>query len=124
MGHYSLPDGFLHYIEKLIVGQNNAILQQLAYMQNLLFFSRVALICNLCFVLAWLFRYYPGLQSGHIVSTVLILGLFTAILLNIVVNIVILIFLLQRRPVRKHFPGWLIIVNFLFLLSQIILFVK
>src|SRR5687768_9579056 len=93
---------------KLIVGQNNAILQQLAYMQNLLFFSRVAFICNLCFILAWLFRYYPALQSGHIVSTVLILGLFVAFLLNIVVNVVILILLLRRRLVWKHFPGWLI----------------
>jgi len=93
-------------------------------MQNLLFFSRVAFICNVCYVLTWLFRYYPGLQSGPMLSTVLILGLLIAFLLNIIVNIIILIFLLQRRQVWKHFPGWLIIVNFLFLLPQLILFVK
>jgi hypothetical protein len=34
------------------------------------------------------------------------------------------VFILQRKPVWKHFPGWLIITNFLFLLPQIILFLR
>jgi predicted tellurium resistance membrane protein TerC len=93
-------------------------------MQNLLFFSRVGFICNVCFVLAWLFKYYPSLPSGHMVSMVLILGLLVAFVLNVVVNGCITVLLLKGRPVFAHFPRWLIIINFLFLLAQIILFVQ
>jgi hypothetical protein len=96
-------------------------------MQNLIFFSRVAFICNVCFVLVWGMRYYPLLkegQPGELVSLVLILGILIAFLLNIAVNGFILAFILQRKGVWKHFPRWLIITNFLFLLPQIILFIK
>jgi hypothetical protein len=96
-------------------------------MQNLIFFSRVAFICNVCFVLVWVMKYYPHLeqgQPGEFVSLVLILGILIAFLLNIVVNVFILVFILQRKAVWKRFPAWLIIANFLFLLPQIILFIK
>ena len=96
-------------------------------MQNLIFFSRVAFICNVCFVLVWGMRTYPLLeegQPGELVSLVLILGILIAFLLNIVVNGFILAFILQRKAAWKHFPRWLIIANFLFLLPQIILFIK
>jgi hypothetical protein len=63
-------------------------------------------------------------QPGEFVSLVLILGVLIAFLLNIVVNIVVLVFMLRRKAVWKHFPGWLIITNFLFLLPQIILFTR
>src|SRR6266542_3279284 len=68
---------FSSLLQKLIVGQNNAILQQLDYMQSLIFFSRVAFICNVCFLLTWIMRYFPVLKQGqqdHFVSVVLILG--------------------------------------------------
>jgi hypothetical protein len=72
-------------------------------------------------------RFYPILQQGQaseLVSLVLILGFLVAFLLNLVVNGFILAFILQRKPVLKHFPRWLIITNFLFLFPQIILFIK
>ena len=96
-------------------------------MQKLIFFSRVAFICNVCFVLVWVMRFYPILkqgQPGEMVSLVLILGILIAFLLNMVVNGFVLAFMLQRKPVWKHFPGWLIIINFLFLIPEIILFIK
>lgn len=96
-------------------------------MQRLIFFSRVAFICNVCFVLVWVMRFYPILkagQPGEMVSLVLILGVLIAFLLNLVVNSFILALILQRKPVLKHFPRWLIITNFLFLFPQIILFIK
>lgn len=96
-------------------------------MQRLIFFSRVAFICNVCFVLVWIMRFYPMLktgQPGEMVSLVLILGILVAFLLNLVVNGFILALILQRKPVLKHFPRWLIITNFLFLFPQIILFIK
>lgn len=77
--------------------------------------------------MVWVMRYYPILkegQPGGFVSLVLILGILFAFLLNIAVNLVVLVFMLQRKAVWKHFPGWLIITNFLFLLPQIILFLQ
>ena len=96
-------------------------------MQSLIFFSRVAFICNVCFVFVWIMRYYPILkegQQGHAVAMVLILGILVAFMLNFIVNLFVLVFILQRKPVWKHFPSWLLIVNFLFLLPQLILFLK
>ena len=96
-------------------------------MQSLIFFSRVAFICNVCFVLVWVMRYYPVLEEGRpsdVVSLVLILGILFAFALNIIVNLFLLVFILRRKPVWKHFPGWLIIANFLFLFPQIILFLR
>jgi len=52
----------------------------------------------------------------------LILGILFAFVLNIAVNLLVLVFILQRKPVWKRFPKWLIITNFLFLLPQIILY--
>ena len=96
-------------------------------MQSLIFFSRVAFICNVCFAVVGFMRYYPILkqgQPGEFVSLVLILGILIAFLLNIVVNGFVIVFMVQRKAVWKHFPGWLIITNFLFLLPQIILFTR
>jgi RsiW-degrading membrane proteinase PrsW (M82 family) len=96
-------------------------------MQSLIFFSRVAFICNVCFVLVWIMRYYPILhegQPGEFVSLVLILGILVAFLLNIVVNLFVLVFIWQRKVAWKLFPRWLIIANFLFLLPQLILFIR
>lgn len=96
-------------------------------MQNLIFFSRVAFICNVCYVFVWIMRYYPLLkqgQQGHFVSLVLILGVLVAFLLNIIVNMVVFIFILQRKAIWKYFPTWLLIANFLFLFPQLILFLK
>jgi len=96
-------------------------------MQSLIFFSRVAFICNVCFVLVWGMRYYPMLkegQPGELVSMVLILGILIAFLLNLAVNCFILVFILQRKAVWKQFPRWLLVINFLFLFPQIILFLK
>lgn len=96
-------------------------------MQSLIFFSRVAFICNVCFVFVWIMRYYPVLkegQQGHFVSLVLILGVLIAFVLNIVVNLALAIFIMRGKPVWKHFPRWLIIANFLFLIPELILFIK
>lgn len=94
-------------------------------MQNLIFFSRVAFICNVCFGVVWIMRYLPLERGpGELLTLVLILGILIASLLNLVVNGFILVFILQRKAIWKHFPGWLIIANFLFLLPQIILFIR
>ena len=93
-------------------------------MKIVLFFCRVAFICNICFALAWLFRYYPALQQGEITSTILILGIVVSGILNILVSGCLIVLLLLRKPPPGYFPWWLIIVNFLFLIPQLILYFK
>lgn len=91
-------------------------------MQKLLFFSRVAFICNICFVITWFMQYSPLSPQGHIASTVLVLGVGLAIFLNVAVNFFVFIALLQKKRLWDHFPRWLIITNFLFLILQLIIF--
>ncbi|RZS75295.1 hypothetical protein [Pseudobacter ginsenosidimutans] len=90
-------------------------------MRKLLFFCRVAFLCNVCFLLAWLIQYLPVSPHGHIASTIVVLGTGLAVILNIAVNFFVVISLLQKKMDWSVFPRWLIIVNFLFLLLQIII---
>jgi hypothetical protein len=106
-----------------MVDQNNATLQYLT-MRKLLFFSRVAFICNICFLLTWLMRYLPPMQQGHIASTVVILGIGLAVILNVIINLFIIVALLQRKPLKEHIPRWLVIANILFLIAQLMLLLK
>ncbi|MBO9631757.1 MAG: hypothetical protein J7578_01470 [Chitinophagaceae bacterium] len=90
-------------------------------MRKLLFFCRVAFLCNICFLLAWLIQYLPVSPHGHIASTIVVLGTGLAVILNIVVNFFVVISLLQKKNNWQLFPHWLIVCNFLFLLLQIII---
>lgn len=93
-------------------------------MPQLTFFSRVAFLCNVCFLIAFLLRFAPGLKEGVIVSTVVTLGLVVAIVLNAVINLIYLFIKLNRKPVSKFVPLWLVITNFLFFVFQAILLFK
>lgn len=93
-------------------------------MQKLLFFSRVAFICNCCFLLTWLMRYLPPTQHGYIASTVVILGLGLSVILNVIINFFIIVALLRKKLVWEIIPRWLAIANVLFLIAQLILLIK
>jgi len=102
--------------------QNKAILQQVVDMQALLFFSRVSFICNTCFILTWVFYFIPSLGDGHVVSTILVLGVVVSIALNLLVNCFIIVLLLMRKPLWPVIPKWLVIFNLICLIPQIIFF--
>jgi hypothetical protein len=91
-------------------------------MQRLLFFSRVTFICNICFLLTWVFYFVPNLGDGHVVSTILVLGVVVAVVLNILVNCFIIVVLLCRKPLWTYIPKWLVIFNLVCLIPQIIFF--
>lgn len=93
-------------------------------MPKLLFFSRVAFLCNLCFLITSLLRFIPELKTGFLTSTVIVLGLVVAIVLNALVNLFYLIFMLSNKPISTLVPSWLVITNFLFFLVQAILLFK
>lgn len=93
-------------------------------MPKILFLSRVALICNICFLITLLMHYIPAVASGIFSSTLIILGTVMAIVINVLMNILYLIIVFYGRPIRKFVPVWLISVNFLFLILQVILLIK
>lgn len=94
-------------------------------MKVVLFFSRFAFICNIAFLLfvffSWVEIKRPKaagdrvLEISFVKELIITLG-FTAILTNLVMNIIYAIFWSRGR--LKVMPRWLIIANVLFLLLQ------
>jgi len=92
-------------------------------MRLLRFLSRVAFICNICFLLASVLRYLP-VPDNELTSNVIILGYIGAISLNMFINLIFIILFVLRRLWTSGVPRWLIITNFIFFLVQIILFYR
>jgi hypothetical protein len=105
-------------------------------MLRLSFLSRVAFICNVSLVLAWLLRYLPmsrpanvnfllssilEIGLGTLVGMILALGLLLSFVVNPVVNVWYAVVLVRRQPLRIKAPVWLAIVNFIFLILQLYL---
>lgn len=93
-------------------------------MHKVLFFSRVAFICNLCFVVTAFMHYLPRLSNGWLTSTVIILGNTMAIGINILMNILYIASIAGKRGLTRLVPRWLLVANFVFLILQIILLVR
>jgi len=89
-------------------------------MRLLRFLSRVAFICNICYLLTSLAQYVPNLEDGNILSTMIVLGWFFSILVNVLVNGWILVVWAFRKG-RLEVPRWLMIVNFIFLVVQLLI---
>ena len=92
-------------------------------MLKLLFFSRVAFICNVCFLLTFILQYSTWLPSQALSSTIIILGNVFALFLNLVVNILYGIMMINHRSLHD-IPRWLMIANFIFFIIQIILLLQ
>lgn len=90
-------------------------------MKILLFFSRIALICNICFILAEIMRYTADLRLNPLYSTVVVLG-YISLLLNTVLAIIAMVFLILKKSILNAIPRWLLITNFLFLVVQVFVF--
>ena len=93
-------------------------------MRTIKFLSRVAFICNICFLLTAALIWMEHPPEGALVSLVIVLGYFLAILFNVIVNICYLFLFLFRKPLPAFVPLWLLVINFLFLILQLILFLK
>lgn len=92
-------------------------------MQVLRLLSRVAFICNICFLLASFIQWLPYKVEGGAVSMIIVLGYLLAIVVNIVVNVSVILLLLIGRLRKAAIPVWLVIVNFLFFALQLTLFI-
>jgi cytochrome bd-type quinol oxidase subunit 2 len=85
------------------------------------FLSKVAVVCNLCFLLCVAVRFYSRYKDMQInealKSVVVITGWLIAPILCIVVNLVRLGYFLRKKPVTT--PHWINLFNFFVLLAMI-----
>ena len=89
-------------------------------MRLLSFFSKLALVCNIFFLLTILLRFNSFLEDQAIISTVVIIGYVLAVFVfTPLVNIFYLSFLLLRKKLFDVVPKWLVVTNFVFLLLHI-----
>lgn len=88
-------------------------------MRPLLFLTRLAFICNVCFALAFSIQLCDWLSNGDLSSTIFVLGYFLALVLNPLANLCYLAALLLRKKPGSFVPRWLSIANLVFLFLQI-----
>jgi len=90
-------------------------------MQWLRFLLRFAFICNICFLIATVIKWIPNAPTGELMSAIVVLGYLVAVWLNGIILLCFITLLLLKKPLKQHVPLWLIIVNLLFLIPELIL---
>lgn len=93
-------------------------------MFNIRFFSKVAFLCNICFLLAIIIQWIPHPLQGELIAATVILGYVFAAIVNLVVSAWIAILFFSKKFSQSAVPAWLILANFLFLLPELILLLK
>ncbi|NIM34566.1 MAG: hypothetical protein GTN67_03755 [Hydrotalea flava] len=89
-------------------------------MQNILFLNRVALIGNLAFITTVVMRFRGDIFRNEMVSSYFITAGYAVIALN---SILFIAFLLKKnRFFFQSVPGWLMIGNFIFYLTELLFF--
>jgi hypothetical protein len=90
-------------------------------MRLLRLLSRVAFICNVCFLLASFIQWLPNPPEGGLISMIIVMGYLLAMLVNTVVNVWVIALFISRRLIRGAVPTWLLVVNFAFFALQLLL---
>jgi|SRR5579875_3151754 len=88
-------------------------------MRWLLFLSKLAFICNVCFLIAFTIRITNWIPNEDIRDTIVLIGYFLVVLFNPLVNFCYLLLLFIRKKFWQFVPSWLITANVLFLIMQI-----
>jgi hypothetical protein len=89
-------------------------------MRWLLFLSKLAFICNLLFIPAFILQIKNFIGNSEISSYIIIIGFVFAILFNPVTNLCYLVLFFTKKKNLSIIPGWLIVINVLFLFLQVI----
>lgn len=89
-------------------------------MRWLLFLSKIAFICNLLFLVSFSMLITKWIKSEEISSTIIIAGYFFSIVFNPVVNLIYLILFWVKRKSLELIPVWLIVMNVIFLVLQLL----
>jgi len=90
-------------------------------MRLLRLLSRVAFICNICFLLASFIQWLPNPPEGALVSLIILLGYLLAIVVNTVINIWVIGILFLGKWRAGLVPVWIAIINFAFFAIQLTL---
>jgi hypothetical protein len=86
----------------------------------ILFLSKLAFICNLFFLASFVLQVTDWLHNAVIVSYIIIIGWFFAVLFNVCANASCLAVFLANRKKLSIVPAWLLVVNILFLILQLV----
>jgi len=89
-------------------------------MRWLLFLSKLAFICNLLFIPAFILQIKNFIADTDLSSYIIIIGFVFAILFNPVTNLCYLVLFFINKKALSIVPGWLIVMNILFLFLQVI----
>ena len=100
-------------------GKKNTTNSMVAY-KTILFFERVAFICNVFFLLCVLVRFTNILPAEFIPSFIIILGWVLSFFLNVISMIIKIVLLFKYG--KLHLPVWINAVNMLCFIIQIFLY--
>ncbi|MGZ5287287.1 MAG: hypothetical protein ACXWB9_08895 [Flavisolibacter sp.] len=89
-------------------------------MRWLLVLSRIAFICNICFLVAFSLQLTKWISNEHLTSTIVLIGYVMGFLLNPFVNITYAVTAMVSRKKLSNIPAWLITANILFLVIQLL----
>jgi hypothetical protein len=90
-------------------------------MKRLLFLARLALICNVLFLVCLVLQRRPdSIESQAVKGTMIVLGWFLAPFINFAANTGYLILRLSGKSL--NFPVWLAVTNLLFLVLQFFIY--
>ncbi|MBD0367172.1 MAG: hypothetical protein ICV53_13850 [Flavisolibacter sp.] len=90
-------------------------------MRLLMILSRMALFCNLFFLPMAALHFKSYITNPSLISLFIITG-YLSLFFNPVVNICYLILLIRKKTLFAYVPKWIVAVNFIFLLLQIVYF--
>ena len=88
-------------------------------MRWLLFLSRLAFICGICFLLSFSLLMQDWIKDENLKSTIITIGYLMGMIILPLVNLCYLLVLIVKGRLKECVPWWLIIVNLLFLLTLI-----
>jgi hypothetical protein len=89
-------------------------------MRWLLFLSRLAFICGICFLLSLSLRFYEWTKDQDIASTIITIGYFIGILVVPATMLCYLVVVIRKKNLIAAVPLWLIISNVIFLFILLI----
>lgn len=85
-------------------------------MRWLLFLSRLAFICGVCFLVTLGFAMMKNENQEPVSSTIIIIGYAMGVVVVPITNLIYLGVIFSKRKLREIVPVWLSVMNFLFLL--------
>lgn len=85
------------------------------------FLLKFVFICNLCYLAGWLLRITEQSERfSWILKHVIVLGYIVALPANIITSLLAIILLLANKVTWKELPGYLLILNLIILIVQIL----